>query len=219
LGANAYSYNTASKTYVDGVTNIQLATLKFGSYTINTNVDETNVPGTAMGGWLSLSGLSVVRDTGGSSASDLKISLTQTGYTQPGDQKSLITDFTVQAQNATSATGRQVTLNSYYDSNNAAFGESGPSNTMMVLLPQSVPASTKKTTGLSDLGGSYSITNTILIDNLGFGSSEGLTQGTVSSTVVAPAPNGLVMLAGALPFAGLLRLRRRGQTATPATAA
>jgi len=39
------------------------------------------------------------------------------------------------------------------------------------------------------------------------------------STVVAPAPPGLVLLAGALPFAGLLRLRRRPQVAAPATVA
>jgi hypothetical protein len=53
----------------------------------------------------------------------------------------------------------------------------------------------------------YSIENSVIVTGL---PSLGEDSFTITSTVstAAPAPPGLVMLAGALPFAGLLRLRR-----------
>ena len=79
------------------------------------------------------------------------------------------------------------------------------------------PAQTQSTTPtyFTRATGTTELYSTLTFDVLSGGSAEVSSQ----SMIAAPAPAGLIMLAGALPFAGLLRLRRRAQTAAPATAA
>jgi len=64
--------------------------------------------------------------------------------------------------------------------------------------------------------GMYTVTMVVTITLSGHGSYVGTGDAFITPT---PAPAGLVMLASALPFAGLLRLRRRGAKPEAATAA
>jgi hypothetical protein len=54
------------------------------------------------------------------------------------------------------------------------------------------------------LPSSYAVSNTITVSGLTYGKQDSF---TLTSTVVAPAPPGLVMLVGAVPFFGCLRRR------------
>jgi len=66
------------------------------------------------------------------------------------------------------------------------------------------------------------VNSVMVVDLAGASSLNALDGGSANFssgvTVFAPAPSGAIMLAGALPFVGLLRLRRRVQAAAPSTA-
>ena len=136
------------------------------------------------------------------------MSLTGTFFNLPVPQKELITDLTALAGGTTGT----VVLSGTYDSTNTAFG-SGVTNSATVTLPQPAFSQTLS----SVLGGStgdYSITNVINVSGLGAGQTVG--NLSIESTVVAPAPAGLILAATALPFVGLLRRRLRRPEATTA---
>jgi len=204
-------YTNAQRVVSGGMTLVTVTNMTIGDYVIQANFNQTNLPGAITGGNLSLSGLTVTR-TGTTGSSNLTLALSATGFMLPSQQTDLVTDFTWQALTATAAPGRTVTMTSVFDTNNGLFTLVGP-NTTNVGQP-GVPASqaatgfAHKETNLGNESGPYSLTNMISIDNLGVGTLERLGQGTIDSSVVmAPAPAGLVLLAGALPFAGLLRRR------------
>jgi len=209
-GNGAYSFGIFSRTVTGIETDANFANLQFGGYTISVNFNNTNSPGDPNGGWLTITGLNITRAPSGPSADTLKISLTATDYDLPDPQKVMRTGFTLQAPNASAGS---ISLTSYYDSTNSLYG-TGASNNMTASLPSNV-GSTEKFATLGSSTGTYSLTNVIDLSNLNKGGS--INQGTITTTVIAPAPPGLVMLVGALPFFGLLRRRlRKNEAATVA---
>jgi len=219
-GPNGYTYTFFFKENVDGTTTATFTNLEFAGYTISSSTNITNQPGALAGGNLSLNGLTVSRDTGGASANDLKISLTATGYTLPGVQKDLDSNFAARL-NTLAQTIPTVAFQSSFDSTDTAFGAT-TSNTATTagsnfgpVAPQT-PFSAVGLSALNSSAATYSLTNVVTITGLGFGVPNRLDQGGASSLVTpssgqfstVPAPAGLILIAGAVPFLALLRRRR-----------
>jgi len=210
-----YTYTFFLREQVDGTTTAVFTNLDFAGYTISAATNINNLPGALNGANLSLNGLTVSRDTGGASANDLKISLTATGYTLPGVQKDLDSNFAARL-NTLATTIPTIAFQSSFDSTNTAFGAT-TSNTATTagsnfgpVAPQT-PYSAVGLTALNTNAGTFSLTNVVTITGLGFGVPNRLDQGGDSSVVrpqAVPAPAGLILIAGAVPFLALLRRRR-----------
>ena len=220
-GSN-FTYTFFFKETVDGVTTAVFTNLEFAGYTISATTNITNLPGTALGGNLSLNALTVSRADG--SASDLTFSLTASGYTQPGVQNELDSNFSARL-NTLAQTTPVIDFRSSYATGNDPFGEDITNTATTAgsnfgpVAPQT-PFGVSAVRSLNSATGTYSLTNVLTINNLGVGVANRLDQGGVSTLVTpqaVPAPAGLILVAGALPFLALLRRRSRPAEATPET--
>jgi len=215
-GGSAYSYGNFFRSSMEGTTTATFANLVFGGYTIAAVTNITNTPGSAFGGNLSLNGLTVIRNTGGASEDDLTISLTATGYNLPQFQNSLDSNFGARL-NAGSPVVPIIDFRSSYAVGNNAFGDdvhniATTEGTNFGTGIGNEPFSAVASTSLNSATGTYSLTNVVTITGLGFGVNNRLDQGGESSVVTplaVPAPAGLILMAGAVPFLALLRRRSR----------
>jgi len=214
--ANGYTYQTFFLDQTEGVSTAVFGNLKFGGYTISADTNVTNKPGDAQGGNLSLNGLTVTRDTGGSSEDDLTIALTATGYTAPKLQKTLDSNFDARL-NTNATVTPIIDFRSSFAFGDVEFGEDISDKTTTEgtnfgpKLPFE-PFSESMSTSLGTNTGTYSLTNVTTITGLGFGKDNRLDNAGVSSLVtpqLVPAPAGLILVAGVVPFLGLLRRRMR----------
>lgn len=208
-----YTYTFFFKESVDGTTTGVFTNLEFGGYTISAATNITNTPGSPAGGNLSLNGLTVSRNAG--SADDLTIALTATGYNLPSLQKTLDSNFAARL-NTLAQTTPIIDFRSSYAVGNNEFG--GDVNNLATtegsnfgpVAPQT-PFSAVGQSSLNSATGTYTLTNVVTITGLGFGVSNRLDQGGSSALVTplaVPAPAGLILMAGAVPFLALLRRRR-----------
>lgn len=217
-GGSAYSYSFFYRETVEGTTTGVFTNLKFAGYTISADTNITNSPGSSKGGNLSLNGLTVSRDTGKSSQDDLTISLTATGYDKPSVQKSLDSNFGARMNTAASVVPT-VDFRSSFAFGDVEFGDdvSNTATTQGSGFSALMPYSSTASTSLGANTGSYSLTDVVTITGLGFGRDNRLDQGGVSALVtpqLVPAPAGLILVAGAVPFLGLLRRRMRAAQPT-----
>lgn len=223
-GGPNYSYAFFFKETVEGTTTGVFGNLEFAGYTISAATNVTNTPGSLLGGNLSLNGLTVTRNSG--SEDDLTIALTATGYSLPNPQNMLDSNFGARL-NTLAQTIPLVDFRSSYAAGNNPFGGDfsnlattegsnfGPREPQM-------PFSAVGQSSLNSSTGTYSLTNVVTITGLGFGVSNRLDQGGVSSLVTpeaVPAPAGLILVVGAVPFLALLRRRRGAAPAPEAVAA
>jgi hypothetical protein len=223
-GASApspYTYTFFYKELDSGVTTAVFTNLEFAGYTISAATNITNVPGTPLGGNLSLNGLTVSRTAG--SEDDLTISLTATGYNLPGVQRELDSNFGARLNTLASTTPIIDFRSSFAVGNNAFGGDisnlaTTEGSNFGPRAPQE-PYSESLVSSLNANTTAYSLTNVVSITGLGFGVNNRLDQGGVSTLVTpqaVPAPAGLILVAGAVPFLALLR-RRRVASPTPET--
>jgi hypothetical protein len=185
-----------------------------GSFTVN-----TNVPGGNTGMVLDSTG--VITSVSGSH--EVVITATAQPFTSPGnpgDKLSLIDG--ISSLNATFGgvvmdLNNSTTLNlgsqdiyGLVDPDNNA----GTSNSVRTSGPFTKQGPSGDWTAVTQFtrGSAYSLSSVIDLQLITGDSGSITTQ----ATVFAPAPAGLAMLAGALPFAGLLRLRRRKSEAVTA---
>jgi hypothetical protein len=143
------------------------------------------------------------------------ITTTNTSYTipSPADPSKLVS--TLQW----SSTGNPAVAGTFQSFTSLAAGGTSEFDTTQVSTSlQNIASPGTVSTLWNRSGQAYSITNVMNISTTGVMGSSAAITGT-SEVFSAPAPAGLVLVAGALPFAGLLRLRRRGLTTVPATAA
>jgi hypothetical protein len=163
-------------------------------------------------GELELDTLDVVRT--GSNDSPLTIRLTATGFTQPQGTGYLRSE--MDALFAAGNTTGRAQLSSWVGTNtNPSDPLPGATNT----VGPSSYINTTLSTGTFNLSEPYAITNQITVSNMQAGTNSMLKLGRVDSqvhsaggpAVAAPAPAGLVLVATAAPFLGLLgrRLRRK----------
>lgn len=213
-GGSNYTYTFFFKEFAEGTTTGVFTNLEFAGYTISAATNITNMPGSPLGGNLSLNGLTVSRTAG--SEDDLTIALTATGYNLPGVQRELDSNFAARL-NTLAGTTPIIDFRSSFAVGNNPFG--GDINNLATtegsnfgpVSPQT-PYSSSAVSSLNSNTSTYSLTNVMTITGLGFGVSNRLDQGGVSSLVTpeaVPAPAGLILVAGAVPFLALLR-RRRG---------
>jgi len=200
-----------------GSTMSYTVSFRVGNFTVESQVATTNAPGSTSLGFLTLRNTTVTNTGTSTSLASLSIELTSTPYNNPQPQDGYIMSSTFganfdQFENAT----QSVQMTSAFANGTTLFDYSGAVQTRTVTAAQ---PQTSVITDQAIPGGStpFTLTNRTVVNLVG--------GGTVSIANVrtdirpAPAPAGLVMLAGALPFAGLLRLRRRVPSVTPATAA
>ncbi len=219
-----YTYTFFFKEQAEGVTTAVFTNLEFAGYTISSATDINNLPGTQLGGNLSLNGLTVTRSAG--SEDDLTIALTATGYNLPGVQKTLDSNFGARLNTLATVTPIVDFRSSFAVGNNPFGGDISNLATTegSNFGPQSPqePYSKSMVSGLNSTTSTYSLTNVVTITGLGVGLSNRLDQGGVSTLVTpeaVPAPAGLVLVAGAVPFLALLRRRRGAAPAPEAVAA
>jgi len=219
---SGYTYTFFFKENAEGTTTAVFTNLEFGGYTISAATNITNAPGSPLGGNLSLNGLTVSRNAG--SEDDLTIALTSTGYTQPNPQSSLDSNFAARL-NTLAQTTPIIDFRSSYAIGDNPFGDdvsnlaTTEGSNFGPVAPQE-PFSAVASTGLSGNTSTYSLTNVVTITGLGFGVANRLDQGGSSSVVTplsVPAPAGLILAAGAVPFLALLRRRSKAADATAET--
>jgi hypothetical protein len=223
-GGSNYTYTFFFKEFAEGTTTGVFTNLEFAGYTISAATNITNTPGNPLGGNLSLNGLTISRSAG--SEDDLTIALTATGYNLPSVQERLDSNFGARL-NTLAQTIPIIDFRSSFAIGNNAFGaditnEATTEGSNFGPVAPQTPFSAVGQSSLNSNTGTYSLTNVVTITGLGFGVNNRLDQGGVSSLVTpqaVPAPAGLVLVAGAVPFLALLR-RRRGAApaATPEAA-
>jgi hypothetical protein len=197
----------------------------FGNYTFQLTATN-NVPGTSPNGpgTLVLTSVTINHNTS-TTADAISISLTGTGYTNPTSPlRAFSTAFGEAPPSGGGVAGNGTDVfTSIYDPNNNAFGVPGSTSNgsttslSWTTTPTANQQSNNQSTNL--IGAfTYSLTNTISITNAGSGRilTEGTATSNVANAVAAPAPSGLILAAGALPFVGVLRRKFR---AAPKTAA
>jgi hypothetical protein len=225
----AYSYVFFYLKTEEGTTTAVFTDLKFAGYTIDADTNITNSPGSDKGGNLSLNGLTVTRDNGGTSEDDLTIALTATGYDKPDLQDTLESNFGARL-NTLADTVPLIDFRSSFASGDNEFGDdiSNTTSTFGSDFDALKPFSEGQSSSLGANTTTYTLTNVLTISGLGFGKDNRLDNGGVSTLVTpslvvqaVPAPTGLILALGAVPFLGLLRrrLRATGQPEAPATAA
>jgi len=216
------SWDTFTRTLVGGETKISFSNLVFNGYTIQTEGSVMNVPGEQFGAWLNTDSFTVNRTMATApeatnSNAQLRVSITATDYELPDPQRLLLAQMNVKTGSQVGTTAK-VTAANYFDASNDPYGTDATNSLSVTGNSKNIAKDSEA--NFSSSSDFFSITNVVTVENLAVGTAGPRSvEAHISSTVVAPAPPGLVMLAGALPFAGLLRLRRRAQTASPATAA
>lgn len=196
------------------------------NYTISAVLAQNNLPGQQSGATLNLTGIYVVRNSltgdvvSGTALnnSSLGISLTASGYTFPVPQDVLSTTYS--ASFTPPPQGQpllgNITESAYYDATNTPFGTGGPSTSASSNSGGSGIGGVTLSTALPIGTGSFSMTDTISLSGMGIGSNYELASGSISSTVYAPAPSGLILAATMIPFFGLFR-RRMSRMVAPTT--
>jgi len=190
------------------------ASLQFRGYLIQTESDVNNHPGTQVMGNLYLGTTQVTNVSAGASPAALKISVTDTDYTLPSAVNRYIeTTFNGTVTNSTAVAD----LYSYYANGTTPFDTAVnvAGEDLHAQATQGHPASGAPVTSPSFAAtGPYTLTNSIVITGLSTGQ---VATASVDQVVHAPAPPGLVMLVGAVPFFGLIRRRlRKSEVATVA---
>jgi len=158
------------------------------------------------------------------SGDNLAVTLTATDYHLPPSQTVMESRFTGSFDNSAGSTSQAV-YSSIYDRNNTLFGAvTSLIHSDTLTKGGSLPGETD--TPITPAGTSqYSITNKLALTNIQTSSLQtGFTKGlngasvqtTITGPVAAPAPAGLILVAGIVPFIGLLR--RRLRAAAPAVA-
>ena len=162
--------------------------------------------GPSAGGSAILTITSLTINLTGNTAKTLVITLQDTGFNSPVPGAAYVTS-QLTAQSLNGATNSSAQFQSYVG---------GVAGTQLSVENLGMtPGAKKFTDGMIVPSSPYTLSNVLTL-NLDAGS---VIQATGSTEVTStPAPTGLVMLAGALPFAGLLRLRRfrKNEVATAA---
>jgi hypothetical protein len=217
-----YTYTFFYKELDTGVTTAVFTNLEFAGYTISAATNITNAPGTPLGGNLSLNALTVTRTAG--AEDDLTLSLTATGYTLPSSQRALDSNFSARLNTMAQVTPVVDFRSSFAIGDNPFGGDvSNLATTEGANFGPTAPQEPFGASAHSSLNtntGTYSLTNVVTITGLAFGVNNRLDQGGVSTLVTpqpAPAPAGLILVAGALPFLAVLRRRSRSASPTPET--
>lgn len=225
-GSMTFDGQTNIATNPNGTTTYSPGTITVGDYVIMFTIGTTNTPGfQGQASALTLNSLFVTYTGLKPNATPLVITLTATDFTLPVSPVTATSNYSGNFLPGAS-TSASVTLQSFIDTNNAANGTgtaiipnngltfgagSGASN-------QSSSVTVSYGDGLPpNQVGAFSLTSRITLTN--FGTGDVLQSGSISTSVVAatPAPPGLVLVASALPFAALVRFRRRA--VAPVTAA
>lgn len=193
-GTNSYTFTSS-----DGNNILDQHTV--GNFLVSIDA-YSNSPGVDGSGEISNQTIDIKNVSGNVDATTLTITAVSTGFTISPNPLSVLTSLS-----ASKLTG-------------SADGYSSINGTQVVgsdVHIQGVDATSS--TALTDASTPFSFGNTMLIHlNASTGSSgRQLANVTIDSEVTAaPAPAGLVMLISALPFAGILRLRRREAEAATA---
>jgi hypothetical protein len=190
---------------------VTLTGIVFQGYTISTNLTFSNSPGSPGLAQLSLSDTSIQRTAALTNNGTLSIAVSATDYSSPTGFTTNNTAFqTLYTPNNANGT---VTLTSHVDLTNSLFG-AGNTQSDTATTSFSSPINTQ---ALPSINGLFSMTNEIQVSGLAVAVNNlPQIQASVDSTVIVPAPAGLILAATALPFVGLLRRRLRKPEATTA---
>jgi len=194
-----------------GANAIGTGTFVFGNYSVSVN-SSTNSPGGiypgsggAVGGFLTQNSFVVTALALG--VSPLTIIVSADGFVIPGISQAQVSN----SISSTALDGNAAATTTVSPTTGGSF-TTGPAT----LTGPFSGFHGMDTFGLTTITGTpYTITNTLVISNMG---SVGNTANiTTTSTVTAPAPAGLILAATGVPFFGLLRRRlRRPETTTAA---
>jgi hypothetical protein len=174
--------------------NLTVADASGGFYSIAITLARTNTPG-GPSSYLTLNSL-FVSYSGPGTGGNLVVSTTATGFNLPVSPVIATTNysgnFLAGSRNGSatymSSIDGQTIVDQTYGYNQSANNESG-----------------SLTTGYT---GTFSLTDQVIVS--GLTNTDAFQSGSLSTNVVStPAPSGLVLLASCLPFAALLRLRKR----------
>lgn len=185
-----------------------------GQVSVNIN-GESNSPGSTFG-MLTTNTVKVKNNSGATRT--LVVTFTDDGFTAPGVGGAYLQQNLTAGSNGLMPGASAVVLTEALDVNGNVLATSGdpnnPNSPQAVVNGATVMGAYVPFT-LSASQTPYQIRTTITI-TLAAGAEANF---NTSAIVATPAPSGLVMLAGALPFAGLLRLRRRVAKPEATTAA
>lgn len=190
------------------------ATSGGGTYTISLIAGYANTPGTASDSYLQLTSLSVTH-SGTVNQDLLTISITATDFTLPTSPVSLQSKLSGNFAN-TSATG-SAKYESWFDGTNANYGTATAIvSPVFTLFPSGSAGGTYFADGT--FANSFSLTSQVTIKGLSNGRNNAFVSGGISTDVVTatPAPAGLILVATAVPFLGLLRRRFRNSVVAAA---
>jgi hypothetical protein len=189
--------------------NISLVDYAFGTYEIDVNAFSNSpggaIPGSTVGGLLTQNTFSVTTTATGASA--LTIIISDDRFTTPGPGVAVVTN-SISSTFMTTGTASATTEVSPTTGGSFTTGPASVSGPL-------VGFDGDETGGITTITGSpYTITNSLVLSGLTTAGNRA--NITTTSSVVVPAPAGLILAATALPFAGLLRRRLRRPEATTA---
>lgn len=210
-GGAAINFNWDGFDYAAGTVSLNgiviSANGKTPGFTVSSTMSESNSPGSNDLATINTSSLSIKNQTGVAGYSSLTITTGDTGFMSPHENTvSVLSSVGATAYGGNSASA-SVTFNSYIDTTNTQFGKQ--QGGLGIALVSIAPGGTQSGNFSEFLDAStipYSVTNVVKYT---LSNGDKFTDGSLATTVTAPAPAGFFLAVSGLPVIGLVFLRRR----------
>ena len=216
ITSGSYFWNPSDGTVQGGVSaSFQVV---IGQYTINGQYALTNTPGTSTLAYLAMSNTNIVRSGNSGTAGDLTVQLSS-DYTAPPPANGYNFGSTFSGQfGTTQPAGETATLTSSFAEGSTLFQYPSGTSTHVVVTshPNHTNGAAEQWLSIPTGTTPFVLSQELEVNLVGGGSFN--SGGVTSEITPAPAPSSIVLFASMLPFAGLLRLRRRLQKSEPVAA-
>ncbi|HEX4613899.1 MAG TPA: hypothetical protein VH092_37305 [Urbifossiella sp.] len=172
-----------------------------GGFKVTATTSDSNSPGSINVATIDLESLKIKNQTGVAGSSSLSVTAGDTGFTMPsGAPAPVVSTISVTASGANQATAG-VSFTSYVDSTNAQFGTQQAMQTIN-LSPIAAGTSAMQNVyaGANVTNTPYSITQ---VATFTLGNGDAFTDGSSGTTVLAPAPGGLILALAGMPALGI----------------
>jgi hypothetical protein len=209
LSGATITYNSAGKVTISNLTIDPKGSTDSNTagFNISASISTSNSPGTPTVAQITTSGLSITNQSGAAGNSTLTVITGSTGFTQPLGQVALKGTASVSADGLNSSNAKFV-MNSYINTNNAQFGTTfgAPAITLNPVAP-GASASGNSYITVPNATAPYSIVEQ---EQYTLANGDDFFDGSTGTSVVTPAPAGLVLALTGLPCLGIGSwLRRR----------
>jgi hypothetical protein len=215
LSGATITYNSANMVTVSNLVIDPNGTTDSNSngFSISASISKTNSPGTQNGASISTSGLDILNQTGASGSSTLVVTTGSTGFTAPTANLATLKSTASVSADGLNSSNASFVFNSYVNSDNSQFGTSSGFASPTISLSPVTPGGSAS--GNTSITGNATATpySIVQVGRYTLANGDDFFDGSTGSSVVAPAPNSLLLALSGMPLLGVgAWLRRRRVT-------